>query len=199
MKALSLLVGKLWPRLKFLKVGQTSSSRSQGPNLWYHVKGLVTRNTHVQNESSITSGLKDMAKVNFFVHTTDADGRAMTLAPWTYLSRLAKKLGSVYKFRVGRVTRNEHIFYFGLMLKVYLPPTFSGSYVVISTWIGVNIHPCVLPGTPIWALQKVNTRKCNKCNYSAVEIRRTCRTIRHFLWMSDKKCYSAGPNVQQKI
>ena len=25
-------------------------------NLWYHVKGLVTRNTHVQYESSITCG-----------------------------------------------------------------------------------------------------------------------------------------------
>ena len=46
-------------------------------------------------ESSITSGLKDMAKVKVFVHTADADadadGRAMTLAPRTYLSRLAKK------------------------------------------------------------------------------------------------------------
>ena len=36
-----------------------------------------------------------MAKVKVFVHATDADadadGRAMTLAPLTYLSRLAKK------------------------------------------------------------------------------------------------------------
>ena len=30
----------------FKKVGQTSRSRSQGKKLWYHVKGLVTRNTH---------------------------------------------------------------------------------------------------------------------------------------------------------
>ena len=43
----------------------------------------------MQYESSITSGLKDMAKVKVFVHATDADGRAMTLAPWQYLSRLA--------------------------------------------------------------------------------------------------------------
>ena len=27
-----------------------------------------------------------------------------------------KKLGSVYKFRVGRATGNEHIFYFGLIV-----------------------------------------------------------------------------------
>ena len=37
------------------------------------------------------------------------------------------------------------------------------------------------------------------CYTSAVEIRRTCRTIGHFLWMSDKKCKSVRPNVRQKI
>ena len=31
-----------------------------------------------------------MAKVKVFVHATDADGRAMTLAARTYMSRLAK-------------------------------------------------------------------------------------------------------------
>ena len=49
----------------------------------------------MQYESPITFGLKVMAKVKVFVHATDADadadGRAMTLAPRTYLSRLAKK------------------------------------------------------------------------------------------------------------
>ena len=52
----------------------------------------------MQYESPITSGFKVMAKVKVFVHATDADadadadadGRAMTLAPRTYLSRLAK-------------------------------------------------------------------------------------------------------------
>ena len=66
MKAVSLLVRKLWPRLKFSKVGKTSRSRSQGQKLWFHLKGLVTRNTHVQYESPITSGLKVMAKVKVF-------------------------------------------------------------------------------------------------------------------------------------
>ena len=66
LKALSLLVRKLWPRLKFFKVGQSSRSRSRGQNLWYNVKGLVTRNTHVQYESPITSRKKVMAKVKVF-------------------------------------------------------------------------------------------------------------------------------------
>ena len=55
----------------------------------YHVKGLVTRNTNLQYESSITSGKKFMAKVKVFVHTSnlDTDTRAMTLhvAPRTFL------------------------------------------------------------------------------------------------------------------
>ena len=69
----------------FSKVGQTSMSRSQGQKLLYHVKGIVTMNTHVQYESPITSGKKVMAKVKVFVHATDADadGRAVTLAPRT--------------------------------------------------------------------------------------------------------------------
>ena len=39
----------------------------------YHVKGLVTRNTHVHYESSISSGKKAMAKVKVFVHASNAD------------------------------------------------------------------------------------------------------------------------------
>ena len=48
----------------------------------------------MQYESSITSGLKVMAKVKVFVYAadTDADGRAMTLAPG-HTSRLAKRGG----------------------------------------------------------------------------------------------------------
>ena len=47
------------------------------------MKGLVIRNTHVQYESPITSGKKVMAKVKVFVYATAANGRAVTLAPWT--------------------------------------------------------------------------------------------------------------------
>ena len=50
----------------YLKVGQTSRSRSRGQKLWYHAKGLVTRNTHVQYENPIISGKKVMAKVKVF-------------------------------------------------------------------------------------------------------------------------------------
>ena len=66
MKALSLLVRKLWPRLKFFKSRSNSRSRSRGQKLWYHVKGLVTRNTDVQYESPISSSKKVMAKVKVF-------------------------------------------------------------------------------------------------------------------------------------
>ena len=41
-------------------------SSSQGQKLWYHVKGLVTRNTQMQYESPINSSKEVMAKVNFF-------------------------------------------------------------------------------------------------------------------------------------
>ena len=43
----------------------------------------------MQYESPITSGKKVMDKVKVFVHAShadaDADGRAMTLAPWTFV------------------------------------------------------------------------------------------------------------------
>ena len=41
-------------------------SRSQGQKLWYRVKNLVTRNTHVQYESPISPSKKVMAKVKVF-------------------------------------------------------------------------------------------------------------------------------------
>ena len=73
------------------------------------MKGLVIRNTHVQYESPVTSGLKVMAKVKVFVHAidvdADADGRAMTLAPRTYLSRLAKN-----RSLIGLVHHDNYLF-----------------------------------------------------------------------------------------
>ena len=49
---------------------KTSRYRSRGKKLWYHTKGLVTSNTHVQYESSISSGkiVTSMGKVKVFVH-----------------------------------------------------------------------------------------------------------------------------------
>ena len=37
---------------------------SHGQELWYHMQGLVARNTHVPYSQG--SGLKDMAKVKVF-------------------------------------------------------------------------------------------------------------------------------------
>ena len=69
---------------------------SQATQKRYDVKGLVTSNTHVQYESSISYGKRVMAKVKVFVHPfnaeadaeANADTRAMTLAPRTFVSAL---------------------------------------------------------------------------------------------------------------
>ena len=66
MKALSLLVRKLWPRLKIFQSRSNFKVKVTRSKLWSHVKGLVTRNTRVQYESSISSGKKVMAKVKVF-------------------------------------------------------------------------------------------------------------------------------------
>ena len=67
----------------FSKVGQTSTSRSQGRKLWCIAKG--TRNTHMKYESHIWNSLKVMANVKFISTQptptwmrTDSDTMAMT-------------------------------------------------------------------------------------------------------------------------
>ena len=61
----------------FSKVGQ--SSRSQGQQLSYHVKGLVTRNDHLKYESPVSFGLKVMTKVKVVVlaHTPTRTGTGL--------------------------------------------------------------------------------------------------------------------------
>ena len=61
-------LGSYGQGLSFLKVGQTSRSRSQGQNFWYPWKGLVTRNIHVKYESSTYSSSWVIGKVKVFVH-----------------------------------------------------------------------------------------------------------------------------------
>ena len=80
----------------FSKVGQTSRSRSRGQKLWHNVKGLATRNTHIQYESLASSGKKVMAKVKVF----SKEGQ-------TSRSR-SQKLWHQVK---GLVTRNTHVQY----------------------------------------------------------------------------------------
>ena len=67
------------------------------------MKGLATRNTHMQYENFVTSGLKDVAKVKVFAHAiaADANGSALTLAPRTYLSRLAKNVSANQEARTA--------------------------------------------------------------------------------------------------
>ena len=66
LKALSLLVRKLWPRLKFFKSRSNFKVKAIRSQIMVPQKGLVTRNTHVKYESPITSGKKVMAKVKVF-------------------------------------------------------------------------------------------------------------------------------------
>ena len=63
---------------------------SQGQKLWYHVKGIIKRNTHVQFQSLITSGLKVMAKVKVFQKKVKLQGQEL-----------------LYDVK-GLVTRNTH-------------------------------------------------------------------------------------------
>ena len=50
-------------------------SRSRGQKVWFHVKGLVTRNTYVQYESPVTAGKKVMAKVKVFQKKVKLQGQ----------------------------------------------------------------------------------------------------------------------------
>ena len=67
MKVPSLLVRKLWPRLKFFK--STSNFKVKRlNNRWYHVKGIVTRNKHVHYESLSILERKLWQRLKFLAH-----------------------------------------------------------------------------------------------------------------------------------
>ena len=58
-RPLSHLVRKTMAKVEvFSKVSQTSKSMSRGQTLRYHVKGLVSRNAHLQYEIPIFSSKK---------------------------------------------------------------------------------------------------------------------------------------------
>ena len=98
----------------------------------YHVKGLVTRNTHVKYESSITSGLKVMAKVKVFAHVSDADanGRTMTLAPWVYVPVISPEMSD----SIGAFSRSRVIRRCGAFLHNFL---------YMSRTVLVPVHHCI--------------------------------------------------------
>ena len=70
------------------------------------------------NESPIVVGLKVLAKVKVCVHANgaDADGRDMTLAPQTYLSRLTKNCTENIKTIITSFGQNTAEFYDNLIL-----------------------------------------------------------------------------------
>ena len=53
---------KVMAKVSFSKVGQVKVTRSK---LWYYVKGLIIRNTHMQYESCFSSGLKVIANCTY--------------------------------------------------------------------------------------------------------------------------------------
>ena len=82
----------------FLKVGQTSRSRSLGQKFWYPWKGLVTRNVHMKYESPNSSGKEAMTKVKvFFKVGQTSRSRSLGQNFW-------------YPWK-GLVTRNVHMKY----------------------------------------------------------------------------------------
>ena len=70
MKTLSLVVRKLWPRLKFIKSRSNFKVKVTRSKIMVPSERSCHKNTHVQYGSPITSSKKVMAKVKvFFTHT----------------------------------------------------------------------------------------------------------------------------------
>ena len=74
MKALSLMVHKLWPRLKFLKSRsnfKVNASKSKNYGMTYKVS---TQGIHVKYESLAPHGLQVMTKVKVFEKKVKVQG-----------------------------------------------------------------------------------------------------------------------------
>ena len=68
MEALSILVQKLWPMLKFFKESQTSGSMSLHQRSSFGMKCLVTRNTHLKRKKEDIL-LRPMTLYSYFMAT----------------------------------------------------------------------------------------------------------------------------------
>ena len=80
MKAISLLVRTLLPRLKFFKSRSKFKAKVIMSIIMVSTKGLVTSSKHVQYESPMSSCKKVMAKVKVFVHAhTPMQTRTLTV------------------------------------------------------------------------------------------------------------------------
>ena len=73
MKAFLVQVKILWQMLNFVQKGQISMSRSPSQNLWYSVKGVVKRYTHVIYFSTLFQTylltLRQINSKNYHFHT----------------------------------------------------------------------------------------------------------------------------------
>ena len=63
----------------FSKVGQKSSSRSQGQNIWYQQKGPAIRNTYLYYKRLIFVGSKVIAKVKFVQKKVESQGHKVNI------------------------------------------------------------------------------------------------------------------------
>jgi hypothetical protein len=66
MKALSLTIQNIWPKLKFLKSGSDCKVKVTRSKNLVPIEGLVIRNTHMKYESPLTYHSKDMANIRVF-------------------------------------------------------------------------------------------------------------------------------------
>ena len=66
MKALPLMLFKLWLMLKFFKSRSKFKVKVTSQKLWSHVKGLVIKNTHVKYESPTSYAFKLWLMLKFF-------------------------------------------------------------------------------------------------------------------------------------
>ena len=106
--------------LKIFKSRSNVKVKVTRSKLWYHVKGLVTMTTHVQYESSITSGLKVMAKVKVFQKKVKLQGQCHKVKKLSYHEK-------------GLVIRNTHI--------KYESSTFNGSKVIANANFFLSTQP----------------------------------------------------------
>ena len=75
MKALPLMVEKLWHILNFKICRSKVTFKVTRSKFWYEWQGLIIRNVHVKYESLTFSGSNVMVKVKVYVTDRQTDGR----------------------------------------------------------------------------------------------------------------------------
>ena len=75
MKALPLMVEKLWHIFNFKICRSKVTFKVTRSKFWYEWQGLIIRNVHVKYESPTFNGSNVMVKVKVFVTDRRTDGR----------------------------------------------------------------------------------------------------------------------------